>query len=129
MDDSKLTVNDDEFHFTEAEEASSDTYAYNEDETGVKKQSKFNRRNVLIVIGIIIVALALYKLVEIFLKADNTKKTTAVTTMPAQLAPKENETSIREITPKPRPKPTVQIQSRLDAKGSRRHNHPYAYLA
>lgn len=94
MDDKKVTNNDDEFHFTEAEEmkGSTDTVVPDFSET---KPSKINRRNILIAIGIIVVALSLYKLLDVFFGSDEKKS--------APLA-------VNTQTVPVNPPPTVQIQ-------------------
>lgn len=76
MDDEKMPQNENEFQFTEAEEAP-DVY---EDKTSTsRKFDKINRRNILIAIIIIVVALSVYKLVGIFLGTTTKTKTTPTT--------------------------------------------------
>src|SRR5262249_966503 len=63
MDDNDIKLDQDEYHFSEMPETP--TYT-SEPYTTQKRSGLINRRNFLILIGLIIVALSLYKLFEIF---------------------------------------------------------------
>jgi len=82
MADPKVTLGDDEFHFSEAEEASGDAYTLIDEDVAGSNASKFNRRNILIAIVIIVIALSLYKLIGVFFGASDVKKTPAVAATP-----------------------------------------------
>lgn len=85
MDENEIKYEpQDEYHFTENPEAE----VFSEQAlTDSSKQSIFNRINrktILIIIGVIVIALSLYKLISVFL-ADN--KTSAEPTVPTQVQP------------------------------------------
>lgn len=91
MDENKVPLGNDEFHFSEAEEVVKPDSPYAADTSAYSDQrSKFNRRNILIVIGIIALALSVYKLIEVFRGAEETPATvtTAVTPTVVPEAPK-----------------------------------------
>lgn len=117
MDDSKVTLGDDEFHFSEAEETSTDPYALTDDATE-PKASKLNRRNILIAIGIIVVALSLYKLIGVFFGASDSKKSSSIATATTPVkAVKTANTSSQATLQKielQSQAPTVQIQTRSE---------------
>lgn len=83
MDDKKVPMSDDEFHFTDAEETKDSDFTVAPD-FAEKKPGKINRRNVLIAVGIIIVALSLYKLIGMFFVTEGKKPTTVATTTTSQ---------------------------------------------
>lgn len=85
MDDKKVTINEDEFHFTEAEEMKGGEHDVIPDLPD-KTPGKINRRNILIAVGIVIVALSLYKLIDVFFGAEEKKPVVAVTTQPVPVA-------------------------------------------
>ncbi len=79
-EDKKITISDDEFHFTEAEEVKSNLYNVPAEDSSGKTPVKINRRKILIAIGIIIVALSFYKLIDIFLDSSSKKPPETTTT-------------------------------------------------
>ncbi len=84
MADDKHTLSDDEFHFSEAEETENENPYTFSDSSSEDKKSRFNRKNILIAIGVIVVALAIYKLLGVFFGASETKKNTAITATTTQ---------------------------------------------
>lgn len=121
MEDIKPTSTDDEFHFSEAEEASPYSSAVGEESAGIK--SKFNRRNVLIAVVIIAAAIALYKLIGVFSGSSGTRKSTPVVTRTIERRPIPSRTVSIPTLPTPTRTTSPALSTALQDQLSQMHQH------
>lgn len=125
MDDNKITTNDDEFHFSEAEETKLGEYTVASD-APEKKLGKINRRNILIAIGIIIVALSLYKLIGVFFSSDMKKTVQITKTSTVATTAKPQNNSILPSVQIPTQQTSINTGSDLNTQLSDMHQNDVA---